>query len=269
MSRSSVCVCGAGEWAVQGMNGGTDRCHDGLEQEDDNRDKLVFRSRSCIYLCTTSKRNAIMDLSTPSLTSEDESSSFASSLEDRPLPPLPPLPPRLSRKPISFPDLPILTPPKSFSPLLKSKAWRNMHKNVVLALRQSRILARLISYTTWDDLYALFTTCSGTRRLWHFLDTRDLILSHYLPGYRTALRHRDLSALQPVDVTLHDLHLLCSSLLILFTYALTIPCFSTFTTCPTSSVSYARPRRPLQIPCPWLVQRRCNHSNDHPARYPC
>ena len=147
-----------------------------------------------------------MDRRTPSLTNSDASSSSASSsgppsFEDRPLPPLP-------RKPV--PDFRLSQPS---TPLLKSRAWRNMHRHTVLALRQPRILAGLLRFAPWDDLYALFATCSGIKRLWDLVDIRDIILSHYLPGYRAALRHRDLSALKDVDLTLHDLHLLRSSFL--------------------------------------------------------
>ncbi|KAF8554616.1 hypothetical protein OG21DRAFT_1508734 [Imleria badia] len=83
-----------------------------------------------------------------------------------------------------------------------------MHRNAVLVLRQPRLLAQLLRYTHWDDLYALFASCAGIRYLWASRDIRDLILSHYLSCYRTAVRQRDISALQDVDVTLHDIHLL-------------------------------------------------------------
>ncbi|KAG8213298.1 hypothetical protein J3R82DRAFT_11777 [Butyriboletus roseoflavus] len=163
---------------------------------------------------------------TPSLTSSDASttSSDPPSVDDRPLPALPHQFPPIQRnhqntqdrqKPV--PDIPrqpnhnLASLPKPSAPLLKSKAWRNMRRNVVLVLRQPRLLARILHFTSWDDLYALFATCSGVRRLWASRDIRDVILSHYLPGYRVALRQRDLSALQPVHVTLHDLHLLLLS----------------------------------------------------------
>lgn len=144
---------------------------------------------------------------TPSLTHSDASSSSSDppSLEDRPLPPLPN--PKLEH--------PFRTPPKPSSPLAKSRAWRNMHRNAVLALRQPRLLARILRFTNWDDIYALFATCAGIRHLWASRDIRDVILSHFLPCFRTAVRQRDISALQDIDVTLLDLHLLCLSFLAL------------------------------------------------------
>lgn len=200
------------------------------------------------------------ELRTPSLSNSDassSSSSFPHSLEDRPLPPLP------TRKPVLFSDFPALphpilvSPPMPSAPLVKSKAWRNMHRNAVLALRQPQLLARLLRFITWDDLYALFASCSGIRSLWAFLDIKDVILSYYLSGYRTALQHRDLSTLQPVDVTLHDLHLLRSSFLALPTCTLTISRFkisSTLTAGPASPVSYVCARQSLSIPCPRPTQ---------------
>ncbi|KAH0833040.1 hypothetical protein J3R83DRAFT_12031 [Lanmaoa asiatica] len=162
------------------------------------------------------------DTRTPSLTNSDASSSSSSSdppsLEDRPLPPLPHQLPLTydRRKPISdFPRQPnpvqLTSPPKPSTSLAKSKAWRKMHRNAVLSLRQPRLLARILHFAAWDDLYALFATCSGIRHLWTSRDIRDVIFSRYLPGYRVALRQRDPAALQAVDVTLHDLHLLLLS----------------------------------------------------------
>lgn len=197
---------------------------------------------------------------TPSLTNSDASSSSSSSssppsVKDRPLPALPHELPRTRSNLQIVQDLqkfihdpprqlnPVLASPlKPYASLVKSKARRNMHRGVVLALRQPRLLARVLHFTTWDDLYALFATCSGIRRLWASRDVRDVILSRYLPGYREALRLRDLSALHPVDVTLHDLHLLCLSFLPLPMYPLIIPRFessSTLATSPAPPVSYA------------------------------
>ncbi|KAF8440403.1 hypothetical protein L210DRAFT_3760580 [Boletus edulis BED1] len=160
--------------------------------------------------------------SVPSLTHSDASSSSSDpSLEERPLPPIPSLTVYRGMKPA--PDFHSLTArPKPSAPLVKSRAWRKMHRNAVLALQQPPLLARLLHFTNWEDLFALFTTCSGIRHLWRSRDIRDVILSHCLPFYRTALRQRDLSALQYIDVTLHDLHLLCSSILVLPSRTLTI-----------------------------------------------
>jgi hypothetical protein len=175
--------------------------------------------------------------------SSDASSSASDppSLEDRPLPPLP-----HHRKPV------LRAPPTPSAPLPKSRAWRSMHRNAVRVLRQPRLLARLLHFTSWDDLYALFATCAGIRRLWGTrADIRDVILAHYLPSYRTALRQRDLAALQAVHVSLHDLHLLCPSVPALPVHADHLRS-SARPARPAPPVSDACPRQPLPIPCPPL-----------------
>ncbi|KIK96786.1 hypothetical protein PAXRUDRAFT_32187 [Paxillus rubicundulus Ve08.2h10] len=175
---------------------------------------------------------------TPSLTNSDSSSTSSDPTdaavidfyhsEGRPLPPLPypytRKPPQITQIPLEKRKFPLMSshpptqqrsiqdiPPTSSSLLSKSKAWKRMHRNAILALRQPRVLARLLHFTTWDDSYSLFATCSGIRHLWDVHQLRDSILSRHVPGYRLALRHRDLAMFQDVDVTLHDLDVLLLS----------------------------------------------------------
>ncbi|KAG6374391.1 hypothetical protein JVT61DRAFT_4428 [Boletus reticuloceps] len=162
--------------------------------------------------------------SVPSLTYSDASSTSSDppDLEERPLPPLPHQPSLITKYRTMKPFHPLTARPKQSAPLVKSRAWRKMHRNAVLALQQPRLLAWLLHFTNCEDLFALFATCSDIRHLWRSRDIRDVILSRCLPFYHTALRQRDLSALQHIDVTLYDLHLLCSSLLALPSCTLTI-----------------------------------------------
>ncbi|KAH7884437.1 hypothetical protein F5I97DRAFT_1811739 [Phlebopus sp. FC_14] len=102
-------------------------------------------------------------------------------------------------------------PPRAASPISKSLSWEKMQKHAVLALRQTRVLVHLLQYATWDDLYAFLATCSEIRRIWDLREARDAILSHYVPGYRQALQHRDLAMYEDVPVTLHHLDLLLLS----------------------------------------------------------
>ncbi|KAF9243414.1 hypothetical protein BU15DRAFT_43073 [Melanogaster broomeanus] len=180
---------------------------------------------------------------TPSLSNSDASDTTSSASEplsldptaifhprnDRSLPPLPhhynikkpvhDIPTlRERRKPPMQPSQPPRqypykheTPPSSSPPTSKSKSWKRMQRNAILALRHPRILATLVHFTAWDDLHTLFRTCAGIRRLWDARDLRDLILAHHVPEYRLALRQRDLSTFQDVDITLHDLDLLLFS----------------------------------------------------------
>ncbi|KIJ66975.1 hypothetical protein HYDPIDRAFT_166391 [Hydnomerulius pinastri MD-312] len=178
---------------------------------------------------------------TPSLTNSDSSSTSSDPPsvdaavidlygDGRPLPPIPhedmrksppqdiPMP-RGGRKIPVYPESTTGRPPrskqdrspKSASPISKSLSWQKMQRNGVSALTQPRILARLLQYSTWDDCYALFATCSQIRSLWGVRELRDIVLSQYVPGYHLALRQRDLSMFEDVDVTFHDLDLLLLS----------------------------------------------------------
>ncbi|KAG1744121.1 uncharacterized protein EDB91DRAFT_1124549 [Suillus paluster] len=175
---------------------------------------------------------------TPSLTNSDSSSTSTSSISD-PVSmdppytdrdrPLPSLPRELSRKSyhIPFPTpkekrayptdpqrsarRPSLVherPPQPASSKVKSIAWRRMHRAAVYTLKQPNVLERLLQFIPWADFYALLSTCSDMRRLWDTRDLRDVILSHFVPGYGYALMYRDLSNYQDMDISLQDLDLL-------------------------------------------------------------
>lgn len=177
---------------------------------------------------------------TPSLTNSDSSSTSTSSTSLDPVSmdpaiytdrdrPLPSLPRELSRKSyhIPFPipkekrayptdslrssrrsSLVHDRPPQPASSKTKSLAWKRMHRAAVYALKQPHVLETLLQFIPWTDLYALLSTCADMRRLWDTRDIRDVILSHFVPGYSYALRYRDLSNYQDMDISLQDLDLL-------------------------------------------------------------
>ncbi|KAG1737336.1 hypothetical protein EDB19DRAFT_989774 [Suillus lakei] len=178
---------------------------------------------------------------TPSLTNSDSSRSSISSdpvsmdppvLTDRDRP-LPSIPRELSRKSyhIPFPTpkerhaypndsslrsarRPSLVqdrPPQSASSVAKSLAWKRMHRAAVHSLKQPHIVASLLQFIQWADFYVLLSTCADMRHLWDSRDFKDVILSHFVPGYSYALRHRDLSKYQDLDISLQDLDLLIIS----------------------------------------------------------
>lgn len=177
---------------------------------------------------------------TPSLTNSDSSRSSTSSdpvsmdppvLTDRDRP-LPSIPRKLSRKsyhipfptpserpaypnnslqPVRRPSLVQNRPPQLASPSAKSFAWKRMHRAVVHSLKQPHILACLLQFIQWPDFYALLSTCVDMMHLWDTRDFRDVILSHFVPGYSYALRHRDFSKHQDLDISLQDLDLLLIS----------------------------------------------------------
>ncbi|KAG2111368.1 hypothetical protein BD769DRAFT_1493886 [Suillus cothurnatus] len=158
---------------------------------------------------------------TPSLTSSDSSRSSTSSEPISMNPPilsdrdraLPSIPRELSRKsyripPRQSPTYPndslrparrpslVHRPPQPASPLAKSLAWRRMHR---------------AAFIQWADFYVLLSTCADMRLLWDTRDFRDVVLSHFVPGYSYALRHRDFSKYQDLDISLQDLDLLLIS----------------------------------------------------------
>ncbi|OJA16322.1 hypothetical protein AZE42_08371, partial [Rhizopogon vesiculosus] len=175
---------------------------------------------------------------TPSLTSSDSSSTTSSdpvSIEpaptmhndrDRPLPALPshksyqiPFPPPQQRftyqidkqRSVRSPSLVRERPPRPASSLLKSMAWQRMQRTAVHSLKRPRILTVLLQYLPWSDFYVLLSTCTDMRRLWDLRDLRDVIMAQYVPGYRYALRHRDISKWRDIDISLQDLDLLLIS----------------------------------------------------------
>lgn len=78
-------------------------------------------------------------------------------------------------------------------------------------LKYPSILARFIAYMDWFDLYHLLLTCQQIRNLFQDTGLRDVILTRYVAGYGYCLRTRDLNYFQDVQVSIHDLDLLCTS----------------------------------------------------------
>lgn len=177
--------------------------------------------------------------STPSLSSSDASSTNSDSLplatagsvhlpKDRPsFPPVPQdsfrksLPEDLSllqarrRLHLAYPDPSARhrssMPPRIAPPRTRVRAWQHMQRNCVSALRNPRILTRILHLIPWRDFNSLLCTCAPIRRIWDIREIRDLVLSRYVYGYRQALRLRDLALFQDVDTTIQDLNLLLLS----------------------------------------------------------
>jgi hypothetical protein len=78
-------------------------------------------------------------------------------------------------------------------------------------LQHPFILARLIAHMGWSDLYHLLCTCQHIRDLFRDSGLRDVILTRYVVGYGHCLRTRDLNHFQDVQISIHDLDLLCTS----------------------------------------------------------
>ncbi|KAH8100820.1 hypothetical protein BXZ70DRAFT_129839 [Cristinia sonorae] len=73
-------------------------------------------------------------------------------------------------------------------------------------LDHPRILRNLLRRISWDDFHSLTSTCRNFRLLITHPDFRDVILSHYVPGYKYAITAR--SQHKDVQIDMHDLALL-------------------------------------------------------------
>ena len=71
-----------------------------------------------------------------------------------------------------------------------------------------QVLRCLLKYISWNDFHSFASTCRHFRLLISHPDFRDVILSHYIPGYRLALSFRDLNQYREVQIDMHDLALL-------------------------------------------------------------
>ncbi|KAF4571244.1 hypothetical protein EYR36_008573 [Pleurotus pulmonarius] len=79
-------------------------------------------------------------------------------------------------------------------------------------LRQNpRVLARLLRFMSWTDFLSFAGTCRDLMNLLGPLETKDVVLSRFIPGYSDALRGRDLRRFRDVSMSLHDLNLLILS----------------------------------------------------------
>ena len=74
-------------------------------------------------------------------------------------------------------------------------------------LQDADLLARFLPMISWRSFHALASTCRQLRHLMNRMDLRDVILSHYVPGYRTCLVHASADRTHIVDVDMHDLAL--------------------------------------------------------------
>jgi hypothetical protein len=131
--------------------------------------------------------------------------------------------------PLSLPQTPehsnVLPPPdqdKDNSPIVHSTDTKSHRRSrtlssffpletplaaLVPSIKRPRILAYLLQYIDWLDFFALSQTCHDIRQLFHLPALRDVILAHFIPGYRFALHSRDPYRFQDVPVSFHDLNI--------------------------------------------------------------
>lgn len=142
---------------------------------------------------------------------------------------LPARAPPLSFKPIvvrgtqdSLPATPPRVPPKSARQQEKSKVVESNHRRTRTAsglwriapriylasvLRKPRIIATFLRYTSWEDFRGLARSSSEYRSLLRHTESKDVVLSHFVPGYRYCLHLADIANFRDVDITFRDLEL--------------------------------------------------------------
>ena len=77
------------------------------------------------------------------------------------------------------------------------------------ALKVPSLLAAFLHTTTWQDFHALLSTSRAFRHdLWAIDDCKDVILSHFVPGYTYALRLCDIRQVSDVRIDIHQFALL-------------------------------------------------------------
>lgn len=104
--------------------------------------------------------------------------------------------------------------PRQTTRALSSFFPRMYHSSTFLpTIQNPSILGAVISHLDWVDVYPLFVSCKALRDLSRNLTLRDTILARYVPGYAQALGDRDMNHYQHVHISIHDLDLLCTSVL--------------------------------------------------------
>jgi hypothetical protein len=100
---------------------------------------------------------------------------------------------------------------RKFQPALNSPSSPVYRVKLLTTLQCPSTLARFIAYVDWPDVYHLLCTCQHVRALFKDTGLRDVILTRYVVGYGYCLRTRDLNHFQDVQISIHDLDLLCTS----------------------------------------------------------
>ncbi|KAI0749812.1 hypothetical protein C8Q80DRAFT_648380 [Daedaleopsis nitida] len=133
------------------------------------------------------------------------------SIHERPLPPIP----SPSRDPLQrqlpLPSLP--QPHRESSPSSRHPRPSRRSKFMLFrALNEPSLLASFLTTTSWSDFHALMNTGRDLRHaVWANNDCRDVILSHYLPGYAYAMEMGSMQQRSDIEVNFHLLSLLMIS----------------------------------------------------------
>lgn len=137
---------------------------------------------------------------TPSLTNSDETtttdSDYFISLDDSSVPTRISFTNVNTKSAVTKP-LPVTPRPKqkekqkSKSPINSSINTRPQNVSLIYTICQPHTLNRLLDHLSWQDFHALILVSKEMQqRLWR-PGFKDLILSHFIPGYSKALRIRD------------------------------------------------------------------------------
>lgn len=149
---------------------------------------------------------------TPSLTSSDGTS--GSSELDFPLKKaLPAIPTPEGKRPDSFARISFVDAHASES--RRSRALSSfmvapsrLSRSFITALKHPNVLACLLEYLPWTYFYSLTSTSREFRHILRIPALKDVVLSQYVPGYKSFLATRDLHRFQDVPTTMSHLDLL-------------------------------------------------------------
>ncbi len=113
-----------------------------------------------------------------------------------------------SPSPRSPPPLPDVSPPE----IRLSRPSRRSRHMLFRALNQPAILLFFLHRTSWNDFHALMSTaCDLRRNVWSNEECRDVILSHFLPGYAYAMEMCSGQQQSEIHIDFHQLSLLSTS----------------------------------------------------------
>ncbi|KAI0367811.1 hypothetical protein BV20DRAFT_915877, partial [Pilatotrama ljubarskyi] len=135
--------------------------------------------------------------------------SVSAKTRERPLPPIPsssrdqvPAPAPSPRQNVVRKSSPTRVPrPSARSPRLLARA-----------VRQPRVLAAFLRATSWHDFHALTSTCRDLRQCFtRSTDCREVILSHFVPGYSYARGLGDAAYKSDIHVDFHQVAMLMVS----------------------------------------------------------
>lgn len=96
---------------------------------------------------------------------------------------------------LSIPPRPQQFPPMSSSPQTRTSRFSFIPSarstGLATVCANTKVLACLLDFLSWTDLHSLSGASRAIRRIFLDANVKETVFSHFVPGYRTALRLRD------------------------------------------------------------------------------